>query len=225
MRYIDAIFQTQAQKNCFALLIFQCQFRRFSDHGFGFFNSFNVMIEVTNIRPARSSIVSGGRHSEGVIQRSIPIFQIVARFVTGARPLKAKKLRYDKEPIFASRLFALPQPEARAPLASPWAAMRSLGLRNTAPPSAAEKAPRREGAVARAAARQAPLRSRPRPSKQQADLLTLIDRPAAPPAPASDAPAPPISPPPEPPPPSAERVGFDLRPRETGGGDGSEAPS
>lgn len=146
-------------------------------------------------------------------------------FVTGARPLKAKKLRYDKEPIFASRLFALPQPEARAPLASPWAAMRSLGLRNTAPPSAAEKAPRREGAVARAAARQAPLRSRPRPSKQQADLLTLIDRPAAPPAPASDAPAPPISPPPEPPPPSAERVGFDLRPRETGGGDGSEAPS
>ena len=144
-------------------------------------------------------------------------------FVTGAKPLKAKKVRYDEEPVFASRLFALPQPEARAPLSSPWAAMRSLGLRDAAAPTPAEKAPGGDGAVARAVARQAPLRSRPRPSEQQADLLTLIDRPAAPPLPASDAPAPPPSPPPPPSP--AERVGFDLRPREADGGDGSEAPS
>ena len=144
-------------------------------------------------------------------------------FVTGAKPLKAKKLRYDEEPIFASRLFALPQPEARAPLSSPWAAMRSLGLRDAAPPTHAEKAPGRDGAAARAVARQAPLRSRPRPSEQQADLLTLIDRPAAPPAPASDAPTTPPTPPP-PSPPSRASVGFDLRPREAGEGDGSEAP-
>jgi type IV secretion system protein VirD4 len=144
-------------------------------------------------------------------------------FVTGAKPLRAKKLRYDEEPVFASRLFALPQPHLRTPLPSPWAAMRSLGLRDAAPQTQAEKAPGRDGAAARAIARQAPLRSRPRPSEQQTDLLTLIDQPASP------APAPECSPtPPPPPPPSSPpraSVGFDLRPRETDGDDGSEAHS
>lgn len=138
-------------------------------------------------------------------------------FVTGARPLKAKKLRYDEEPVFASRLHALPQPEQRTALPSPWAAMASLGLRE-ATPTPAERAPGREGAVARAVTRHAPLRSRPRPSEKQADLLALIDRPAAPP---SNPTSPPAPPPPSPLP--RERVGFDLRPREGGGGDGSEA--
>lgn len=145
-------------------------------------------------------------------------------FVTGAKPLRAKKLRYDEEPVFASRLFPVPQSEARKPLPSPWAAMRSLGLRDATPPSSAEQAPGRDGAAARAVVRQAPLRSRPRPSEQQTDLLTLIDEPASP-APASDA-SPTSSPPPPPPSsPSRASVGFDLRRREPGGDDGSEAAS
>lgn len=140
-------------------------------------------------------------------------------FVTGAKPLRAKKLRYDEEPIFASRLFALPQQEQRATLPSPWRAMASLGVRDAAPPTPAERAPGRDGAVARAVARHAPLRSRPSPADHQTDLLTLIERPAPPPPPASDtgSPAPP-SPPEQPP--QRDRVGFDLRPRDAGGGDG-----
>ncbi|MBI3437048.1 MAG: type IV secretory system conjugative DNA transfer family protein [Proteobacteria bacterium] len=107
-------------------------------------------------------------------------------FVTGAKPLKAKKLRYDEEPIFAARLLPLPRPQTRAAIASPWAAMRSLGLRDAPPPSQAENAPGREGAAARAIARQTPLRSRARADEHQTDLLTLIERPAPTPPPASD---------------------------------------
>ena len=139
-------------------------------------------------------------------------------FVTGAKPLKAKKLRYDEEPIFASRLFPLPELAQRAALPSPWRSMVSLGLRDAAPPTSAEHTPGRDGAVARAVARHAPLRSRTRPAEHQADLLALIERPlsASPPASDTSSPAPPS--PPEPPPPS-DRVGFDLRPRDAGGGD------
>lgn len=128
-------------------------------------------------------------------------------FVTGAKPLKAKKLRYDEEPIFASRLFPLPEPAQLGALASPWSAMRTLGLRSSAP-TAADQAPGRDGAVARAVTRHTPLRSRPRPTEKQADLLSLIDRP--PPTP-SDAPAP--AAPQAPASAASERVGFDLRSR------------
>jgi len=138
-------------------------------------------------------------------------------FVTGAKPLRAKKLRYDEEPIFASRLLSLPAPAKRAALTSPWSAMISLGLRDAAPPSAAEHMPGRDGAAARAVLRHSPLRSRPRPA-EQTDLLALIDRPPS--ANAETAPSSPASSP-EPPPP--DRVGFDLRPREPGsGGDASQ---
>lgn len=141
-------------------------------------------------------------------------------FVTGARPLKAKKLRYDEEPIFASRLFPLPEAQRRAALPSPWAAMRSLGLREAPPRTHQEEAPGRDGAAARAVLRHSPLRSRPRPTEQQADLLELIERPAGPP---SGSNTPPLPPPAEPP--SRDRVGFDLRPRDGGESGAPEAES
>lgn len=134
-------------------------------------------------------------------------------FVTGAKPLRAQKLRYDEEPIFASRLYSLPETERRAPVASPWAQMRSLGLRDAPLPSPAETAPGRDGAIARAVARQAPLRSRQSTAaERQSDLFSLIDSP--PPAPAS--PAAGAASAPRPP---SVRAGFDLRPRERGGGE------
>lgn len=138
-------------------------------------------------------------------------------FVTGAKPIRAKKLRYDEEPIFASRLFPLPERTKRAALPSPWRSFASLGLRGAAQ-TPAEHAPGRDGAVARAVARHAPLRSRERPAEHQTDLLALIEHPLSPPPPASDTSAP------APPPPAEQtaqrdRVGFDLRPRDAGGGD------
>ncbi|MGE0743553.1 MAG: type IV secretory system conjugative DNA transfer family protein, partial [Hyphomonadaceae bacterium] len=77
-------------------------------------------------------------------------------FVTGARPLRARKVRYDEEPIFRQRLISLPPPETLAALPSPWAGHRSLGVVVKAPPSAK---PDRNGAAERAIAEQAPLRS------------------------------------------------------------------
>lgn len=56
-------------------------------------------------------------------------------FVTGARPLRAKKLRYDDERVFAARLFPCPQHNARPALASPWTQMQSLGLRDAPAPT------------------------------------------------------------------------------------------
>lgn len=139
-------------------------------------------------------------------------------FVTGAKPLKAQKLRYDEEPVFASRLFPLPEAERRAPLPSPWSAMRSLGLRDGAPPAVLQTAPGRDGAIARAVARQAPLRSRPRPTEQQSDLFALIagERPSEP----SETDATTTPPPPPPAPSPRSDRGFDLRPR---GDDAAEA--
>ena len=146
-------------------------------------------------------------------------------FVTGAKPLKAQKLRYDEEPIFASRLFPLPETEPRAPLPTPWAQMRSLGLRDAPPPTLPQTAqpqttPGRDAAIAHAVARQTPLRSRPRPTEQQSDLFALI---------AGDAAAQSSEPEPAsaPPPPAPARASFDLRPREVGDNtnDAAEPPA
>ena len=131
-------------------------------------------------------------------------------FVTGAKPMQAKKLRYDEEPVFASRLFPLPAHIARAALPSPWAAMVSLGVASP-PQTKAEQAPGRDGAAARAIARHTPLRSRtPAPTETQSDLFSLIHSPPpAPPSPAAGAP----------PPRPETRAGFDLRPRDASGGE------
>lgn len=129
-------------------------------------------------------------------------------FVTGAKPLKAKKLRYDEEPIFASRLFAQASPQQRPALTSPWAAMRSLGVASGAK-SEAEAQTGRDGAIARAVTRHAPLRSRPKPSEQQADLLSLIETAPHQPNDATAAEGAPV------PNHQTERSRFDLRPRDT----------
>lgn len=136
-------------------------------------------------------------------------------FVTGARPLRARKVRYDEEPIFRQRLLSLPPPETRAALASPWAPYRSLGLAIKTP---ASPKPGRDGAAERAVAEHIPLRSRPSrpPPPAQPDLLALIERPSAntegeAQAQTDDT----VASTPAPPPPQASPTGprFDLRPR------------
>jgi type IV secretion system protein VirD4 len=98
-------------------------------------------------------------------------------FVTGVKPLRAQKLRYDEETIFRDRLTPLAPLAARPALPSPWAAMRALGQR---------KAPAtREGAIERAIVQHEPLRSRPRANEAQPDLLAILDAPASPPKPPS----------------------------------------
>lgn len=122
-------------------------------------------------------------------------------FATGAKPLRAQKLRYDEEPVFRNRLAPLPVAGAQAALPSPWSGMHAHGARASAPT--------REGAIERAIAERAPLRSRPRSHDGQADLLSLLEgEPASPPAP----PPPPLAPP---------KSRFGLIPPSTEGGAGS----
>jgi type IV secretion system protein VirD4 len=101
-------------------------------------------------------------------------------FATGAKPLRAQKLRYDEEPIFRDRLMAAPAISEGVELASPWSEMRAHGQRVTAPT--------REGAVERALTERAPLRSRAKPQDGQPDLLALLEG-----APEAETPPPPKS--------------------------------
>jgi type IV secretion system protein VirD4 len=103
-------------------------------------------------------------------------------FVTGARPLKARKVRYDEEPIFKQRLFACHPSEQRRQLASPWANFDPLCLVACKAESAEPKAP---------AARTSQLRAKSKPARsrkaatalQQAELFTPAE-PAGEPHPA-----------------------------------------
>lgn len=90
-------------------------------------------------------------------------------FVTGAKPLRAEKLRYDEEPIFRARLLPASHEDARGrALLSPWSSFSSLGVR-----SAAETGP--NAAMARTLSPKTPLRSRPSRDPQQADLLSALE--------------------------------------------------
>jgi type IV secretion system protein VirD4 len=149
-------------------------------------------------------------------------------FVTGAKPLRAKKLRYDEEPIFRERLFPTPAFIARPALPSPWADMRSLGLVGKSKPRVeagaepdADKAQRARPA-APATARRTPAKSKPRTPKPQPDLLALIEGQSGDAGVGADQPDNASLPAP-PAPPASERPGFDLRPR--GGGGDAEAGS
>jgi type IV secretion system protein VirD4 len=97
-------------------------------------------------------------------------------FVTGAKPLRAEKLRYDEEPVFRARLLPVPDEARRRALPSPWTGIRSLGF---AQRRAGDTPPGRDGAIVRALAQKAPLRSRPapdnQPDKQQGDLLSALE--------------------------------------------------
>ncbi len=93
-------------------------------------------------------------------------------FVTGAKPLRAEKLRYDEEPIFRARLLAAPEEARRRALPSPWTGISSLGFAQRRAPDAP---PGREGAIVRALAQKTPLRSRPAPEQQQGDLLSALE--------------------------------------------------
>jgi len=93
-------------------------------------------------------------------------------FVTGAKPLRAEKLRYDEEPIFRPRLLPAPDDVRRRTLPSPWTGISSLGFAQRRVPAAP---PGRDGAVVRALSQKAPLRSRTAPDQQQGDLLTALE--------------------------------------------------
>ncbi|MEQ1488958.1 MAG: type IV secretory system conjugative DNA transfer family protein [Terricaulis sp.] len=93
-------------------------------------------------------------------------------FVTGAKPLRAEKLRYDEEPIFRSRLLPAPEETRRRALPSPWTGISSLGFAQRRAPDAP---PGRDGAVVRALTQKTPLRSRPAPEPQQGDLLSALE--------------------------------------------------
>jgi len=93
-------------------------------------------------------------------------------FVTGAKPLRAEKLRYDEEPIFRARLLPAPEAARRRALPSPWTGLSSLGFAQRRAPDAP---PGRDGAVVRALTRKAPLRSRTTPEQQQGDLLSALE--------------------------------------------------
>jgi type IV secretion system protein VirD4 len=92
-------------------------------------------------------------------------------FVTGAKPLRAEKLRYDEEPIFRARLLPAPEEARRRALPSPWTGLSSLGFAQRRAPDAP---PGREGAVVRALTQKTPLRSRSAPEQQQGDLLSAL---------------------------------------------------
>ncbi len=92
-------------------------------------------------------------------------------FVTGAKPLRAEKLRYDEEPIFRARLLPAPEEARRRALPSPWTGISSLGFAQRRAPDAP---PGRDGAVLRALTQKTPLRSRPAPEQQQGDLLSAL---------------------------------------------------
>ncbi|MCR6645811.1 MAG: type IV secretory system conjugative DNA transfer family protein [Terricaulis sp.] len=91
-------------------------------------------------------------------------------FVTGAKPLRAEKLRYDEEPIFRARLLPIPEEAQRPALPSPWSGISSLGFAQRRAPDA-----ERVGAIGRALNTKAPLRSRPAPELQQGDLLSALE--------------------------------------------------
>jgi type IV secretion system protein VirD4 len=93
-------------------------------------------------------------------------------FVTGVKPLRAHKLRYDEEPIFRARLLPAPDEARRRALPSPWTGISSLGFAQRRAPDAP---PGRDGAVQRALTQKTPLRSRPAPAQQQGDLLSALE--------------------------------------------------
>ncbi len=93
-------------------------------------------------------------------------------FVTGAKPLRAEKLRYDEEPIFQTRLMAPPEDGRRRTLPSPWVGISSLGFAQRRAPDAPSG---RDGAVVRALAQKTPLRSRAPSDQQQPDLLSALE--------------------------------------------------
>lgn len=57
-------------------------------------------------------------------------------FVTGAKPLRTRKLRFDQEPVFASRLRPASQAPVRLTTGHDWAGTRPLGLLPPLPQSA-----------------------------------------------------------------------------------------
>lgn len=93
-------------------------------------------------------------------------------FVTGAKPLRAEKLRYDEEPVFRARLLPAPEQARQRALPSPWIGISSLGFAQRRAPDAP---PGRDGAVVRALTQKTPLRSRPAPEQQQGDLLSALE--------------------------------------------------
>ncbi|MDX2275629.1 MAG: type IV secretory system conjugative DNA transfer family protein [Hyphomonadaceae bacterium] len=93
-------------------------------------------------------------------------------FVTGAKPLRAEKLRYDEEPIFRARLLPAPDETRRRALPSPWTGISSLGFAQRRAPDAP---PGRDGAVVRALTQKTPLRSRTASEQQQGDLLSALE--------------------------------------------------
>jgi len=93
-------------------------------------------------------------------------------FVTGAKPLRAEKLRYDEEPLFRARLLPIPDEARRRALPSPWTGISSLGFAQRRTPDAPSG---RDGAIVRVLSQKAPLRSRAAPEPQQGDLLSALE--------------------------------------------------
>ncbi|GAM97350.1 coupling protein VirD4 [alpha proteobacterium U9-1i] len=153
-------------------------------------------------------------------------------FVTGAKPLRAEKLRYDEEPVFKTRLLPAPDEGRRPTLTSPWMGIQSLGRAERPTPQPAVNASSREAAIQRAVSQKAPLRSRAPAETHQPDLLSALETSSAETASHEaavndvhgEAPAPlPPPPPAAPDQTTAPASRFALRPRD--GCDSSEAPS
>lgn len=148
-------------------------------------------------------------------------------FVTGAKPLRAEKLRYDEEPVFRTRLLPAPDEGRRAALPSPWIGIQSLGFAKRGAPAPTANASPRETAIQRAVTQKTPLRSRGS-GEQQGDLLSVLEDGS--PAQSEDVEnmspeAPPPAPPPNPPAESSSSSSsrFALRPRN--GDEPAEAQS
>ena len=88
-------------------------------------------------------------------------------FVSGAKPIRAKKVKFDHEPLFRARLVAAPRAPLTLTSAHDWRDVRALGLIPKAPPAQRRSRPASE-------------RPQERPSPPQPDLFT--QRAARPPS-------------------------------------------
>src|SRR5262249_31577151 len=84
---INTILQSEFQKERLALKIIRGEADALCYWRFASFNSLEILVKISGVGPSYPAVVTGSRYPKCPVRCSLPILQVMARFIAPASPI------------------------------------------------------------------------------------------------------------------------------------------